>query len=431
MTSPSGMSRRRFMATTGAALAFPTIVRARSLGLGSAPAPSNRVTLGLIGCGGMGRSDLSSLMPKAGVIALAVADPDRSHREAARAEVLQRRRAAGDSSPACDAYNDYRDLLARPDIDAVIVGSPDHWHSLHVVHAAKAGKDIYGEKPLSLTIHEGRVMSDTIRQYGRVFQTGSQQRSDRLFRHACELVRNGRIGRVRRVTCGLPAGERTGNHPPFPVPDGFDYDMWLGPAPWEPYCEHRTHYEFRHLLDYSGGKLTDWGAHHIDIGQWALGEMESGPTRISATGTYPQDGLWNAPVDYTVTATYASGVELIATSSAENGVLFVGDDGWVFVTRGRIDAQPKALLSEVFLPREDRLEISNDHHQNFLDCVRSRRDPIAPIEHAHRSISIAHLGNIALKLGRAITWDPPTETIAGDPTASAMLSRPMRGPWRL
>jgi predicted dehydrogenase len=426
-------SRRRFLKTATTSLAAPWIIPSSAWGRREAPPPGERITMGLIGCGGMGGANLHGFLRRPEVQVLAVCDPDRSRREAQRSavEAFYAEGSRSGDYAGCESYNDFRDLLARPDIDTVIIASPDHWHALHVVAAARAGKDIYGEKPLSLTVRQGRVMSDTIRRYGRVFQTGSQQRSDRRFRLACELVRNGRIGRVRTITCGLPAGQSTVNHPTIPVPDGFDYDLWLGPAPWAPYCAERTHYNFRHILDYSGGKLTDWGAHHIDIAQWALGRMESGPTRIEGEGEFPRDGLWNAALHYELDCRYDDGVRLVVSTRAENGVRFEGDDGWIFVSRGRIEAAPEALLTSVIGPSEDRLEPSDNHHRNFLDCVRSRRQPVAPIEHAHRTISIAHLGNIAMQRRRPIRWNPDTEQIADDPAASRMLGRAMREPWRL
>ncbi len=428
----SPLTRRRFLVASAGTLAAPYVLTSRASTFAGIQ-PSNRITMALIGCGGMGRGNMNGLMNKRGVQMLAVCDPDRSRREQAKAQVEGRydEAMASGSYSGCDAYNDYRELLARDDIDAVIIGSPDHWHALHVAHAAQAGKDIYGEKPLSLTIGQGRAMADAVARYARVFQTGSQQRSDARFRFACELIRNGRLGRVHRVTCGLPAGETTGNHPPKNPPEGFDYDLWLGPALAEPYCDHRTHYEFRHILDYSGGKLTDWGAHHIDIAQWALGTTETGPTRVQAHGTFPEDGLWNAAIHYEVNCTYPSGVELFITSKYRNGVLFEGDRGTLFVSRGVIEANPTEILEETFAPNEDRLPVSDDHHQNFVDCARSRREPVAPIEHAHRTISIAHLGNISMLLGRAIEWDPSSETIRNDASASRMLDRALRAPWRL
>ncbi|UCD75973.1 MAG: Gfo/Idh/MocA family oxidoreductase [Phycisphaerales bacterium] len=425
-------SRRKFL-QAASLLAAPCLIPSTAWGRGRSAAPGRRITIALIGCGGMGRANLNGFLNKPQVQVLAVCDPDRSRRESARGEVEKHyaQRAASGSYRGCENYNDFRDLLARDDLDAVIIASPDHWHGLHAVAAARAGKDIYGEKPLCLTIRQGRAMCEAIRRYRRVFQTGSQQRSDRRFRQVCELVRNGRIGRVRRIICGLPPGSTTGNHPPIPVPDGFDYDLWLGPAPWAPYCQNRTHYNFRHNLDYSGGKLTDWGAHHIDIAQWALGTMNTGPTLVQGVGEFPRDGLWNAAINYRLNCRYDNGVHLIVSSRHENGVKFEGDEGWIFISRGRIEAAPESLLAEEIGPDEHRLYVSTDHRQNFLDCVRSRREPVAPIEHAHRSISIAHLGNIAMLLGRSIKWDPQRERIVGDDTASRMLDRAMREPWRL
>jgi predicted dehydrogenase len=426
-------SRRRFLGTAAASAAAPWIIPSSAWGRGDTPPPSERITMGLIGSGDMGGANLHGFLRKPEVRVLAVCDPDRSRRTAMRnrVESFYAEGARSGLYAGCDDYNDYRDLLARRDIDAVIIATPDHWHALHVVAAARAGKDLYGEKPLSLTVRQGRVMSDTVRRYGRIFQTGSQQRSDERFRLACELVRNGRIGRVRKVTCGLPAGGTTGNHPQIPVPEGFDYDLWLGPAPWAPYCEKRTHYVFRQIFDYSGGQLTDWGAHHIDIAQWALGRMESGPTLVEGEGEFPRDGLWNTAIHYELNCSYDDGVRLVVTSRHDNGVKFEGDEGWIFVNRGRIEAGPESVLESRIGPNEDRLYRSTNHRQNFLDCVRSRRPPVAPIEHAHRTITVAHLGNIAMVCRRPVRWNPDTEQIVDDPAASRMLDRPMREPWRL
>ncbi|MHC5024840.1 MAG: Gfo/Idh/MocA family protein [Planctomycetota bacterium] len=429
-------SRRQFLGeATLAALATPSVLGAAASSAMATrrPPASERLTMALIGCGSMGNANLNSFLRQSDVQVVAVCDPDRARREQSRRTVEQRYAddvRAGTYS-GCTEHNDFREVLARDDIDAVIIATPDHWHALTVVAAARAGKDIYCEKPLSLTIDEGRAMSDAVHRFGRVFQTGSQQRSDGRFRFACELVRNGRLGRVRRVTCGLPSGSVTDNHAPRPVPDGFDYDLWLGPAPWAPYCDHRTHWDFRWILDYSGGQVTDWGAHHIDIAHWGLGLEESGPVEVAGEATYPEDGLWNAPVDYEFTARYETGVELIGTNAHENGVKWEGDDGWVFVSRGRIDAQPEALLQDTIAPCEIRLPRPAGHHRDFLDCVRSRRDPIAPVEQAHRTITVAHLANIAMKLGRPVRWDPQAEQFIDDSTAQRMRRRAMRQPWRL
>ncbi|MCK4874099.1 MAG: Gfo/Idh/MocA family oxidoreductase [Phycisphaerales bacterium] len=436
MSGRRRLTRRTFIRHAGvAAIASPQIIP--SLALGAAgmyrPAPSNRITMGLIGCGGMGQGNLRSFLRQGDVQVLAVCDPDTQRRESAKRavdEYYADQTTAG-TYHGCAAYNDFRDLLARDDIDTIIQATPDHWHALVVIAAARAGKDIYGEKPLSLTISQGRAMSDAVARYGRVFQTGSQQRSDSRFRFACELVRNGRIGTVRRVTCGLPTTPTTGNHPPQPVPDGFDYDLWLGPAPWAPFNEYRTHWNFRWILDYSGGQVTDWGAHHIDIAHWGLGLTDTGPVHVEGVGEFPIDGLYDAATNYRFTCTYATGVQITVTNDFENGVKWEGDDGWVFVNRGRIDAEPKSLLSDVIGPNEIQLPRSKGHHRDFLECVRSRREPIAPIEHAHRTITVSHLGNIAMQIGRAVRWNPQTEMFVDDPQAERMADRAMREPWRL
>jgi predicted dehydrogenase len=425
-------TRRQFVKASAVALAAPTILPSAALGRGRT-APSERITMGLVGCGGMGRANLNGLLRHDDVQFVAVADPDIVQRSAAQKTIEDyygKQRADG-TFAGCAAYNDFRELLARKDIDAIVQATPDHWHALVVTAAARAGKDIYGEKPLSLTIQQGRVMSDTVARYGRVFQTGSQQRSDRRFRFACELVRNGRIGRVHTVTCGLPTTPTTGNHPTKPVPEGFDYNLWLGPAPWAPYCDNRTHWNFRWILDYSGGQVTDWGAHHIDIAHWGLGLTRTGPIAVEGVGEFPEDGLWNAATNYRFTCDYATGVRIIVTNKFENGVKWEGEDGWVFVSRGRIDAHPKSLLQETIGPNEVHLLESPGHHRNFLECVRTRREPIAPIEEAHRTITVAHLGNIAMQLGRKVNWDPEAERFVDDPTAERMRDRAMREPWRL
>ena len=435
MAERRDITRRGFVKGAAAAMAAPYLLspRLRSAQGELRPAPSNRLMMGLIGCGGMGRADLHGFLEFDEVQVLAVCDPDVTQREAARKMVEEKYAEQSESGTyhGCEMYNDFRELLARDDIDAIIQATPDHWHALVVIHAARAGKDIYGEKPLSLTIAQGRAMSDAVRRHGRVFQTGSQQRSEERFRFACELVRNGRIGKVHTVICGLPTTPTTGNHPPEPVPEGFDYDLWLGPAPRAPYCSLRTHWNFRWILDYSGGQVTDWGAHHIDIAHWGLGLENTGPVAVEGVGEFPPDGLWDAATNYRFTCTYATGVEIVVTNDFENGVKWEGEDGWVFVNRGRIDAEPKSLLEETIAPNEEHLPTSPGHRRNFLDCVRSRREPIAPIEQAHRTITVAHLGNIAMRLGRKVRWNPDTERFVDDARADRMRDRAMREPWRL
>lgn len=454
------MNRRRFLtaaaATAGGAVlaapalaGAPTIVPASALGRGRRPAPSDRITLAVIGTGNQGTNDLLQFLKDERVQVVAVCDVNRESagywdgrvggREPARriadwyyADERRSGRYAG-----CAAYEDFRYVLARDDIDAVETALPDHWHAIPVIEAARAGKDIYGQKPLSLTVAGGRAMSDAVREHGVVFQTGSQQRSMFQFHHACELVRNGRLGAVHTVRCGLPGG-----HPDFgqvahrqepePIPDGFNYDLWLGPAPEAPYVPARCHVNFRWILDYSGGQVTDWGGHHPDIAQWGIGKEYSGPVAIrNARGVFPTDGLYNTATAFHFEAVYDNGVTMIVGDDEPFGVTFEGDDGWVRVTRQGYEVSDPEIWTSEIGPGDVRLPQSDDHFRNFIDCVISREEPVAPIEQAHRSITIAHLGNIAMLLGRDLAWDPEAERVVGDESANAMLAREMRAPWHL
>jgi predicted dehydrogenase len=433
-----------------AGFAFPTILPGSALGLSGTVAPSNRITVGVIGTGNQGFNDLGSFLRDERVQIVAVCDTNREGagywagkvggREPARRLVEEhyaKKRPSG-TYRGCDALVDYRDILRRKDIDAVEVCVPDHWHALMVVDACKAKKDVYCQKPLSLTVAEGRLMSYAVSQSKVVFQTGSQQRSDRRFRRACELVRNGRIGDLRTVKVGLPAGRidytKSGaRKKPEPVPQGFDYDMWLGPAPLAPYAPARCHINFRWIYDYSGGQVTDWGGHHPDCAQWGMGTELTGPVEIrNAKGVYPPDELWNTATEYSFEAVYENGVTMIVSDKEKMGVTFLGTTGKIYVDRGKLEADPKSLLDSKIGPDEIHLYTSDDHFRNFIDCVISRQPTAAPVEVAHRSITICHLGNIAMRLKRdKLRWDPRTEQIVGDDEAAKMLSRPYRAPWAL
>ncbi len=432
--------------TVGAAAGFPTIIPSSVLG---ANAPSKRITMGCIGTGNQGTNDLRGFLQDERVQIIAVCDLNREStgywndavggREPAKRiieEHYAKQKESGDYK-GCTAYEDFRELLARDDIDTVQIAIPDHWHAIPVIAAAKAGKDIYGEKPLALTVGEGRAMSNAVRRYGRVFQTGSQQRSDYNFRRACELVRNGRIGKLHTVRCGLPSGtpdysKQASRQKPESVPDGFNYEMWLGPAPEAPYCTARCHVNFRWLFDYSGGQCTDWGGHHPDCAQWGMGTEHTGPVEVkNAKGVFPTEGLYNTATEYYFECIYANGVKLIVSDKERGGVTFEGTEGWVWANRGQHDANPKSLLQEVIGPKEIHLYESNNHMRNFIDCVMSRQQPVAPIETAHRSITICHLGNIAMQLGRDLKWDPDKERFVNDDAADRMLSRAYRAPWTL
>jgi predicted dehydrogenase len=417
------ISRRQFLKSsfaTAAVLAVPTFIPSSVFG---ANAPSNRITIGSIGLGGMGTGNMKGFKGKSGSQVVALCDVDAGHLEKAR-------ETAGLDEKS--TYNDFRDLLARDDVDAVVVATPDHWHVPVSIAAVKAGKDVYCEKPLTLTIAGGRALADAVKRYGRVLQTGSQQRSGSEFRNACELVRNGRIGKLHTIKVGIPGNNR--KCPPTweakSVPEGFDYDMWLGPAPWEPYTEQRCHYQFRFILDYSGGQMTNWGAHYLDIAQWGNDADDTGPVEIEGKGDFPESGLFTTAKKVDITYTYANGVKLLLTTGGGN-TRFEGSDGWVFVTRGKIDAEPKSLLKEKIGPDEIHLYNSRDHKQNFLDCIKSRKEPIASAEIGHRSSTVCHLGNIAMLLGRKVKWSPKKESFINDSAADSMIGRSMRSPWSL
>lgn len=445
-------TRREFLKSgvvLAGGLALPTFVPASALGRAHRPPASERITLGFIGTGNMGMNHVMSFLQQDCVQIVAVCDVNRGSggywngglggREPAQTLVnfhYGKEIASGRFS-SCDAYEDFREVLERDDIDAVVIATPDHWHAIPVIRAAEAGKDIYCEKPLSLTVRQGRAMSDAVSRTGVVFQTGSQQRSDWRFRRACELVLNGVIGELQTVRCGMPGGNidfgRTGHRKdPEPVPDGFNYDMWLGPAPEAPYAPARCHVNYRWIFDYSGGQMTDWGGHHPDIAQWGMGTARTGPIGIrNARGVFPEGDLWNTATEYYFEARYANGVTLIVSSEERMGVRFEGTDGWIWVTRGDHETSDPALWTADIPDDGIRLPRSDNHHANFIDCILSRAEPVAPVEEAHRSITIAHLGNIAMRLGRDLDWDPDTETIVGDEEANAMLDRPMREPWTI
>ncbi|MFC1490898.1 Gfo/Idh/MocA family protein, partial [Candidatus Latescibacterota bacterium] len=430
------VKRRNFMKTAAvAAIGAPYIVPSSVFGQN---APSNRITIGHIGVGDMGNSDMNRWLPNrrkptSDAQIVAVCDVDKTRRDDTkkRAEGIYAEFSEGNSFTGIDAYNDFRDIIARDDIDAVSIATPDHWHAIPAIMAANAGKDIYCEKPIGLTIAEGRAMSDAVKRNNVVWQTGSQQRSDRNFRFACELARNGRLGELQTIYVGLPTGNPNRNPSPVvPVPEGFDYDFWLGPAPKAPYTSDRCHWNFRWISDYSGGQLTDWAGHHIDIAHWGMDVEDTGPLTIEGRATYPKEGLWNTATEYHFECMYKNGMKLVIANSTRNteikqGVKFVGTEGSAFVSRRQLTADPESLLSSIIRRDETQLYRSDDHGQNFLDCVKSREATIAPIEILHRSVSVAHLGNIAMKLERKLEWNPDIERFVNDPEADRMIARSM------
>ncbi len=424
------ISRRRFLGATAGAVAFPSIVPSSVFG---ASAPSGKITMGCIGVGSQGTSDMNGFLSKGDARVIAVCDVDKGHRDAAKKRVDGK---YGNSD--CATYHDFRELIARDDIDALLLAVPDHWHSIPVIAGARAGKDMYGEKPLSRTIHEGKMMVEAVHRYDRIWQTGSWQRSVANFRRAAELVINGRAGKISLVEVGLPTGGSTGNPPVSPVPEGLDWDFWLGPAPWKPFMKYSArapHWDWRWIMDYSGGQLTDWAGHHIDIAHWGLGLDRTGPVEIEGKGVYPKDGIYDVPMQYKFTCKYANGITMVVANDKQlshgMGTCWYGDKGWVHVNRSGLWAEPKSILEEVIGPDETHLYESRDHQQNFLDCVKTRKETITPIEIAYRSISVGHLGEIAMLLERKVHWDPDKQVFVNDDAANRMMSRPMRSPWHL
>jgi len=427
------LSRRQFLKhaarLTCTAGAVPYFVPDSALGKDGRAAPSERIVMGCIGMGGRGTGNMRTFVGTGLVQVVAICDVDAARRARALKLLVEQHNARG-----CAAYSDFRELLARDDIEAVSIATPDHWHGLTTIAAAKAGKDIYCEKPLAHTIAEGRAMVETVRRYNRILQTGSQERSGRA-RYACELVLNGRIGELRSIRTYLPtANRRCGPQPPQPIPQGFDYDMWLGPAPWAPYTPLRCHGNFRWNRDYSDGELTDRGAHVNDIALWGGQPWLKGPIEIEGTGQFPPDGLWNTATAYRITYRYASGIDWHLSSEGPRGIRFEGTKGWLFVHihGAKLEAEPRSILKSVIGPNEIHLHKSiGGHHMDFLRSVRTRQDPVAPVEAGHKTATFCHLGNIALLLGRKLVWDDQAERFIDDKQANRMIARPMRAGWHI
>ena len=430
------ITRRDFLKTAAAAIAAPYVTSASSIGSEARPSPSERVTMGCIGVGGRGTDVMREFLGNADAQVIAVCDVFEKNREGAK-RALERHYAAETEKgtyKGCAAYNDFRELLARDDIDAVLIATPDHWHALLGIAAARAGKDMYIEKPLAANIGEGQALRDAVRRYGRVFQFGTQQRSDRNFRFSCELVRNGRIGELKTIKVGAPASGACGIEPAMPVQPGFDYDMWLGPAPWSPYTEKRCQTPFWYFIsDYTMGFISGWGIHHVDIAQWGNGADMTVPLEYEGEGVFPEEGLCDTAMEWNVECKYANGVKMSFTDNGKNpqGVRFEGTEGWVFVERGVIDANPKSLLTAVIGPNDIHLGEEKGHCRDFLDGVKTRKQPVSPIESAHHSNSICQLSDIAIRTKRKLTWNPEQERFINDPEADRFLSRAMRSPWHL
>jgi len=427
MAESSSRSRRSFLKQTAAAVGLPFLIQRSALASRGRLAPSDRITLGFIGLGKQNRWHLFRFMAFGDVQVLAVAEVDTTRREHARRKVDERY-GVPKGKKGCAAYNDFRELLARPDIDAVVIATPDHWHTIPIIEACKARKDIYCEKPLTLTIHEAKVAIEAVKKYEVVFQTGSQQRSSPEFWLVCSLVRSGRIGKVKRVLVGVGGPSRPCDLPAEPLEPGLDWDRWLGPAPWRPYNSvlsprgvHNHFPNWRAYREYSGGGMTDWGAHHFDIAQWGLGMDHSGPVEIIP----PKDPKATSGVRYI----YENGVEMI--HGGPGGVTFIGTEGELFVNRGRKSSKPPSILNEPLGENDVRLYRSPGHHRDWLNCIRSRKQPICPVEVGARSVTVCHLGNLAYWHHRRLRWDPKNWRFVGDEEANTWLDRERRGPYQL
>ena len=422
--------KRSATVATGA-LILPQIIPSTALGMGGKLPPSDRIVMGAIGVGSQGSSNMRDFLElKNQVQFVAVCDVDTSHQANAKGLADE-----ANKNKDCRVYGDYREFLEKEKLDAVSIALPDHWHGIIYSAAANKKLDVYGEKPICRTIEDGKTIVDAVKKNNIIWQTGSWQRSKPNFHRAVELVRNGRIGKIKTIEVGLPDGSKgIGTPPAIEVPAELNWEMWLGPALKVPY-RGVSHWNWRWILDYSGGQLTDWAGHHIDIANWGAELERTGPVEISGVGVYPRDGIYNVPVEYDFLCKYANGIEMRVANSSRlvhgGGATWYGEKGWINVDRGRLEASDPKILQEVIGANEIQIYKSENHWQNFIDCVRSRKETIAPIEVAYRAISVALLGEIAMTTGQKIQWDPEKQEIIGNPMASRLLTRPYRQPWTL
>ena len=434
--SSNELNRRTFL-KAASAFAAPAIVPSSVFGK---TAPSDRITLAALGVGGRGSGVMRGFMRNADVQVLAVCDPFESRRERAKESVRQHGSTA-------EAYADFRDVLARDDIDAVLICTPDHWHVPLAIAAAKAGKDLYVEKPLGVSMRWNQALRHAVQRYGSVFQYGTQQRSSGRFRFACELVLSGYIGELKSIDVWAPhLGKGRGSTTPAPAPKDLDYDLWLGPAPLKPYTKDRcTCHGAYHIYDYALGFIAGWGAHPLDIAQWGNAADHTSPIHYEGTGDIPATGIFDTVANWNVYCDYAYGVKMRFRSAgaarddvmkyrdnwSSHGTTFFGAEGWVSVDRGGLYASDPKLFRVRIGPNDVHLKTSRGQDRDFLDCIKTREPTINPVESAIRSDAISHLSDIAIRTGRPIQWDPGKEQIIGDEAASRMLDRPLRAPWRL
>jgi predicted dehydrogenase len=456
-------NRRKFLkdtfkltAGTVALNSFPAIVPFSVFGKN---APSNKINIGQIGCGRIARThDLVETFKYDQAHIMAIADLDRNRLQLGKklVEGWYTKKTGNENYVDIKTYEDYHELLANKDIDAVIISTPDHWHAQPAMEAALAGKHIYLQKPTSLTIEEGRMMSNTVQRSGVVFQLGSQQRSINpwpQFKRACELVRNGRIGKLQSVHIGLPSDPAGGNTAEMPVPENLNYDMWLGSTPYIYYTLDRVHSQtdpdsrggWLRLEQFGAGMITGWGVHHIDIAHWGMNTELTGPIEIEGNAEFPKTGLWNVHGDYEVHAKYANGVNMYLSSKNPNGIKFEGSSGWIFVSRGNVSvtatdpssggnnkaftASDPKILTSIIGPNEIHLYESKEQHGNWLDCIQNKKPNISPAEVAHRSCSACLVAHSAMKTGKKLYWDPKKEIFSGNVEANKLLSRPQRFPY--
>lgn len=453
-------SRRKFVkrAATGVAASalavhgFPAIVTASVLGKNS---PGNRINVGAIGTGRISREhDLPSTLKFDEARIMAVCDLDSKRVEDAKKLINgYYSKKTNQNYEGVTGYSDYRELLKNKDIDAVLISTPDHWHAAIGIAAVEAGKDVYLQKPASLTIAEGRALSNRVHNTGRIFQIGSQQRSSPQFRYAAELVRNGRIGQLKTVQVGLPGDPSGNDEPEMPVPPNLNYEMWLGSTPYVYYTEKRVHPQndysrpgWLRCEQFGAGMITGWGSHHVDCAHWAMDTEYTGPIEVSGSAEFPTQGLWDVHGKFRTEALYANGVRMIVSNDLPNGIKFEGTEGWIFVSRGSdsvtasdpvaklkdnkaLSASDPKIITSVIGPNEIHLYVSKDHHGNWLECIKSRQPTIAPAEVAHRSCSTCLIHHITMKLKRKVYWDPMKEKFKNDDEANAMLSRPQRWPY--
>jgi predicted dehydrogenase len=427
-------NRREFLRRTAAVAAgvfvIPEIIPSSVLGMGGRTAPSNRVVIGSIGTGSQGMANMQDFLRlKDAVRFVAVCDVDAVRLAKAKETV-----DTANKSNDCRTYWDFREFLEKENPDAVSIALPDHWHGIIYTAAINKKLNVYGEKPICRTISDGQAIVAAVKKNNIIWQTGSWQRSQPHFRKGAELAINGRAGKIKSIEVGLPDGNRGIGTPPVqPVPPELNWERWLGPAPK---AEYRgvSHWDWRWILDYSGGQLTDWAGHHIDIANWGAGLEHTGPVEISGTGVYPAEGIFNVPVEYDFLCKYANGIEMRVANASRlklgMGTTWYGDKGWIHTDRGnKLIASDPAILEEVISENEIHLYKSEDHWMNFVECVRSGNQPVAPIEPAYRAISVGLLGEIAMTTGQVIHWDPEKEEIIGNPHASRLLARPYREPW--